>query len=123
MDDLDADPVAEVSEMAENDGALIQLIRDTNKQASQERTAQTQAWQASLDRLTEANSKANEGLRKDFRIFNILMLLGILALGGLNIAVSNGMLTFTHADTNNVNKGATTDEKYNPDHGTSFSSP
>lgn len=63
---------------------LLKIFQDSLKESSIER-----------QRLTGDFSESLDALRKDFRIYNILMLLGFLAMSGVSIAAQNGLLTLT----------------------------
>ena len=60
--------------MATNDD-ILKMFQSYLAQSSEERQAQTKAFQESLDKL-----------RYDMRIFNLLMLAAILVLAGVNVA-------------------------------------
>lgn len=71
-----------------NENQIFSLLKDLIEQSSVERAAQTKAFQASLD-----------ALRKDMRIFNFLWLMGLMALGGINVYANAKTKTFalTHS--------------------------
>lgn len=96
-----------------NDSLIMQLT----KQASEERKAQTTAMTTALDRLGDRLEKRIDGIsdantraliafqqaaaedrksdRYDRRVFNTLMLLGVLALAGINVYFKGITLTAT----------------------------
>lgn len=71
-----------------SDTQILKLFQDMLEQASLERQAQTRAFQESLDKL-----------RADMRIFNFLWLMGLMALGGINVYANAKTKTFalTHS--------------------------
>jgi hypothetical protein len=65
------------------DTQLLKMFQDMLEQSSQERQAQTKAFQESLDRL-----------RSDMRIFNTLTLISLLAMAGVNVYFKHGETEF-----------------------------
>lgn len=54
--------------------------------------------QRSMDRLGDRIDRSLVELRKDIRIFGVLLVLGVLALAGVNVATApNGKLLLTPA--------------------------
>ena len=67
------------------------------ERSSRERVEQTSTFERALSRQGRDFRDAIALLRSDFRIFGALMLLGVLALSGVNVAIESGALSFTRA--------------------------
>ena len=61
--------------------------------ASKERTTQTASFERALTRQGEDFKGAINLLRSDFRAFGVLMLAGIFALAGVNVAINAGAVS------------------------------
>lgn len=65
--------------------------------SSRERREQTASFERALQATREDFNNSIAALRTDFRTFGLIMLLGILALAGVNVAINSGALNFTPA--------------------------
>jgi hypothetical protein len=63
--------------------------------SSRERAEQTASFERALTATREDFKDAIGSLRGDFRTFGVIMLAGILALAGVNVAINSGALNFT----------------------------
>lgn len=83
---LPVDESAEVREPHASEPFLLSFM----DRASKERAEQTLAFERALLGTREDFKNAIDALRGDFRIFGVIMLAGILALAGVNVAINSG---------------------------------
>lgn len=65
--------------------------------SSRERAEQTASFERALTATREDFKEAIGLLRGDFRTFGVIMLAGILALAGINVAINAGAFSFNAA--------------------------
>ena len=65
--------------------------------SSKERAEQTASFERALAATREDFARSISALRNDFRFFGVIMLAGILALAGVNVAINSGALNFAPA--------------------------
>lgn len=92
-------PVHEVTEVSERHDASPDTLNESwlltfMDRASKERTAQTESFERALNRQGEDFKTSIGLLRGDFRTFGVIMLAGILALAGVNVAINAGAFSF-----------------------------
>lgn len=75
------------------DTDLLVLVME---QATKERKEQTRVFSEALNATREDFKASIDALRGDFRTFGVIMLLGILALAGVNVAINSGALNFSN---------------------------
>lgn len=76
------------------DDSTTSLLLTFMDRASKERTAQTESFERALKRQGEGFETSIGLLRGDFRTFGVIMLAGILALAGVNVAINAGAFSF-----------------------------
>lgn len=77
-----------------------ELIKEILKSHSAEREQRDEVFMNALKENTQAMTSGIQSLRFDFRIFGVIMLLGILALAGINVFAKftdSGEVSLTHA--------------------------
>ena len=95
LEDQALPPTQDETQTPNND-QLYKLLLAHMKTASQERKEQTEAFKDSLKQLSKDQKESIEGIRRDFRVRDMVMILIIAALAGLNVAYNNGSLSLTH---------------------------
>lgn len=103
MAEVAAEPPAEVRTAAQRAAAERAPDPEENlflafmDRSSRERREQTASFERALQATREDFNAAIAALRSDFRIFGVIMLAGILALAGINVAINSGAINLTHA--------------------------